>query len=69
MKEKTSRKPSPGMLFKALHELNKSTEDFDEIVIISNSQDDAGMAKNIDARFVDTRNKSFKQLKNEFENN
>lgn len=68
VKEKTCRKPSPEMMLKALRDLKKSIEDFDEIVILGNSQDDAGMAKNINARFIDARNKDFKQLKNELEN-
>lgn len=67
IKHETRRKPSPEMLFRALQELRKNKEDFDKIIIIGNSQDDAAMAKNINAKFIDVTNKDYRELKTEFD--
>jgi len=66
VKDKTKRKPSPAMILDALNEINKNIEDFDKIAIIGNSEDDAGMAKNLSVQFIDVANKSYDELKNEF---
>ncbi len=67
VKGNTGRKPSPEMLMQALRELNKKREDFDKVVVIGNAMDDAEMAKNIHAAFIDVNNKSYKNLRKEFE--
>lgn len=67
VKDKTRRKPSPEMLMQALRELNKKIGDFDKIAVIGNSIDDAEMAKNVHAAFIDVNNKSYEGLRKEFE--
>ncbi len=67
VKGKTARKPSPKMLLDALKKLGKKLEDFDSVIILGNSQDDAGMAKSLHAKFIDVTGKSYEQLKEEFE--
>ncbi len=67
IKEKSKRKPSPDMLMEALLELNKNINDFDKIVIIGNTQDDADLAKNIKAQFIDVNDKDYRALKKEFD--
>ncbi len=67
VKEKTARKPSAQMLLDGLKKLGKKIESFDAVVILGNSQDDAGMAKNLNAHFIDVTGKSYEQLKSEFE--
>ena len=56
------------MIFDALGKINKNIESFDKIVIIGNSDDDAGTAKNMNVPFIDINNKSYEELKNEFNN-
>lgn len=38
------------------------------MAVIGNSEDDAGMARNANAAFIDVTNKSYEELKNEFDN-
>lgn len=68
VKDKSRRKPSSEMLLYALQNLNKNIKNFDKIVIIGNSQDDLGLAKNINAVFIDVANKDYEALKKEFDN-
>lgn len=67
VKDKTRRKPSPEMLLQALKELNKNKENFDKIVVIGNSKDDADMAENMNVKFIDVNNKTYAELKKEFD--
>lgn len=68
VKKKTKRKPSPEMLLQALQQLGKNIKEFDKMAVIGNSEDDAGMARNANAAFIDVTNKSYEELKNEFDN-
>lgn len=68
VKNTTKRKPSPEMLLQALQQLGKNIKEFDKVVVIGNSEDDAGMARNANAAFIDVTNKSYEELKNEFDN-
>lgn len=68
VKDKTKRKPSPEMLSHALYKLHKKMKDFDKILVIGNNQDDAKMAKNISAKFIDVTNKTYRYMKKEFDN-
>ena len=67
VKDKTRRKPSPEMLMYALRELHKNKDDFDRIVVIGNSMDDTDLAKNMNVGFLDVTNKTYADLKNEFD--
>lgn len=68
VKNKTKRKPNPDMLLGALKKLHKKLGDFDKIIIIGDGQDDADMAKNINGIFLDVNDKTYLELKNEFNN-
>jgi rfaE bifunctional protein nucleotidyltransferase chain/domain len=68
IKDISKRKPNSHMLREALQELNKSIKDFKKIIIIGNTQDDENLAKNIKVPFIDVTNKSYEELKEEFDN-
>lgn len=53
VKDKTKRKPNPNMLFDALKRINKNINDFDEIIIIGDRDEDKELAINLKAKFVD----------------
>ncbi|MBI2549670.1 HAD-IIIA family hydrolase [Candidatus Woesearchaeota archaeon] len=67
VKKKTRRKPSPSMLLHALQELRISISDFDKVVIIGDSEDDALFAKNVGAAYIDVTCKNYAELKKEFD--
>ena len=67
IKEKTMRKPNPEMLLIALRELQLKKSDFDRIFVIGDSQDDADLAKSINAQFIHAANKVYESLKREFD--
>jgi len=62
IKEKTKRKPSPKMVFDGLLELKKNIKDFDTILVLGNQKDDADLAKNLNARFINVVGKTLKEL-------
>jgi len=64
--EKTKRKPSTAMVLDALKELNKDLKDFDEIIVLGDSNDDKGLADNLKAKFIDVTGKSYEELVKEF---
>jgi rfaE bifunctional protein nucleotidyltransferase chain/domain len=67
IKDKTKRKPSPDMVFDALKALGKKIDDFSGILVIGDSEDDKGLAANLNAKFIDVRNKSYEEMKKEAE--
>ncbi len=67
VKKKTKRKPSPEMLLQALQQLGKNIKEFDKIVVIGNSEDDAEMARNTNAAFIDVTNKGYESMRSEFD--
>ncbi|MBI2135314.1 HAD-IIIA family hydrolase [Candidatus Woesearchaeota archaeon] len=67
IKDTTERKPNPGMVYRALKELNMKKDGFDKIIIIGNSKDDLELAKNINAGFIDAAGKDYRELKEEFD--
>ena len=66
VKQKTARKPATDMVQKALQELKKSAKDFENIVVLGNSEDDKKLAENISARYIDVNGKKYKELLSEF---
>lgn len=66
VKDKAMRKPSPGMVLQALKELNMTLGDFDMAVVIGDSRNDAELAENINAEFIDVNSKSYEAMKKEF---
>ena len=68
VREKTKRKPSPEMVYDALKELDysPSLQQFSEIAMIGNCQDDRALAQGIKSKFVDVNNCSLKELLQQF---
>lgn len=67
IKQKTKRKPSSDMLINALQELRMSINDFDKVIIIGDSADDALLAKNVGAAYIDVTGEDYTALKREFD--
>lgn len=63
----STRKPNPHMLFEALKHLGKQLSDFDQVIMLGNSTDDAGMALAVDIPYIDVTDKTYDTLKKEFE--
>ncbi|MBN2423264.1 HAD-IIIA family hydrolase [Candidatus Woesearchaeota archaeon] len=68
VKQKTKRKPNPEMFYDSLKNLNKKIQDFDQILVLGDSEDDKLFAKNINAFFIDVNNKEYDELLTEIEN-
>ncbi len=64
--EKTKRKPNPDMVYDAMKELGKDINDFDVVLVLGDSSDDAGLAKNLGARYIDVNGKNYDALLEEF---
>lgn len=62
VKATTERKPATTMVTAALSELKRTVTDFDALVVIGDSADDAGLARNLNCRFIDVRDKSYEEL-------
>jgi len=62
IKEKTCRKPSHDMLFEALKERGEKIEDFDNVIILGDREEDKGLAQNLNATFIDVKEKSYKDI-------
>lgn len=66
IKEETKRKPSPKMVFDGLRKLGKTVEEFQNIVVMGDRDDDGGLAKKLKAKFIDVKGKNYEGLKKEF---
>lgn len=67
IKPTTKRKPSTAMVLDALEEINNQIEDFDEILVIGDRHEDEGLAKNLNAKFINVKNKNYEEMINLFE--
>jgi rfaE bifunctional protein nucleotidyltransferase chain/domain len=65
-KDSTKRKPSSAMMFDALNQLNKKLEDFSSILVIGDREEDEILAKNLNAGFIDVKNKKYEDLVNSY---
>lgn len=68
VKNSTKRKPSIAMVKDGLKKVDKKLKKFSKIVIIGDRHEDEGLAKNLDAKFIDVKDKSFKDMVTEYEN-
>lgn len=68
VKDKTKRKPAPEMVFEGLKALGKKIDDFTDIVVLGDKDDDRLLAENLKAKFIDVNNKSYDELKRESSN-
>ncbi len=66
VKEKTRRKPNTDMVLDALRELKKELGDFDTVLVLGDREEDEGLAKDLKARFIDVKEKSYEELVKEF---
>jgi|SRR3989344_2581282 len=66
IKDRTKRKPAPDMFFNGLKELKLRLTDFDVVVILGDRSEDEQLAKNVQGKYLNVRNKSYQDLLREF---
>lgn len=67
VKDKTKRKPHSMMVEDALRELNRKEDEFAEIIVLGDKEDDdGGLARNLGAKFINVKRKSYDELVREF---
>lgn len=66
IKEKTKRKPSTAMFDDALAALHKTQQDFTEVLVIGNGEDDRLLAENLKAPYIDVTGKTYEELVKEY---
>ena len=66
VKKETRRKPSSKMILESLDRFGLSISSFEHILILGDSEDDGGLAKNLEGKFIDVKGKDYKQLQEEF---
>ncbi len=66
IKEKSGRKPSIDMVLETLEKNNLSLSDFENMVVLGDSDVDKILAKNLKGSFIDVKEKDYKQLNEEF---
>lgn len=66
IKEKTERKPNPDLVWKALRELKREIGEFSDVVVLGDREEDAGLAKNLNCRYIDVNGKKYEELVKEF---
>jgi rfaE bifunctional protein nucleotidyltransferase chain/domain len=62
----TKRKPSIQMVTDSLNQLGKTIKEFTQIIVIGDRQEDSSLANNLNAKFIDIKEKSIDQMKKEF---
>jgi len=66
VKDKTERKPNPDLVWKALRELKREMSEFSDVVVLGDREEDAGLAKNLNCRYIDVNGKKYEDLVKEF---
>lgn len=66
VKKISERKPSVEMVFKALKNINKKVDDFDTVWVLGDRIEDKMLAENLKSNFIDVKDKTFEQMKQEF---
>lgn len=67
VKQKTKRKPSIDMVFDGLKELKMELKEFTSIIAIGDRHEDEGLAKKLNAQYINVKEKSCNELIEEFE--
>jgi histidinol phosphatase-like enzyme len=67
IKEKTKRKPSTDMVLDGLIHLKKRVDDFQRIIVVGDREEDAGLAKNLGAQYIDVKGKTTEDLLAQFQ--
>ena len=68
VKVKTKRKPSPDMVYESIKKLKWSLENFKFVFVFGDRNEDKELANNLDAVFIDVKNKTKDKLIEIFEN-
>ena len=66
IKKQTSRKPAVNMVLELLSKRNLSLSSFQKVLVLGDSEDDRGLAENLNCNFINVKEKTYKQLKDEF---
>jgi rfaE bifunctional protein nucleotidyltransferase chain/domain len=66
IRQKTKRKPSPAMVTDGLLELGKQISDFLSVLVLGDSKDDENLAGNLNAEFINVKNKKYDTLVSHF---
>ena len=63
VKAQTKRKPSTRMVDDGLKELGRNISDFSKIIVIGDNEGcDGGLARNLNAKYIDVKGKSYDDL-------
>ena len=65
VKEKTMRKPGVALVEEAIQELGLKMEDFNQVIVFGDRDEDKGLARNLKATFIDVKGKTFEEMKKE----
>lgn len=63
VKPKTKRKPSPEMVYDFLKKEDLSLDNFDEVLVLGDKEDDEKLAKNLGSNFINVKDKDYYQIK------
>ena len=63
VKPKTKRKPSPEMVYDFLKKENLSLDNFDEVLVLGDKEDDEKLAKNLVSNFINVKDEDYYQIK------
>jgi len=67
IKEKTKRKPCTDMVLDGLIHLKKRVDNFQRIIVVGDREEDAGLAENLGAQYIDVKGKTTEDLLAEFQ--
>lgn len=65
VKDVTKRKPSTAMVLDSLRELGKGIENFSNIVVLGDREEDETLSKNLNAKFIDVKGKKYDDILSE----
>jgi histidinol phosphatase-like enzyme len=65
VKDVTKRKPSTTMVLDSLRELGKGIENFSNIIVLGDREEDETLSKNLNAKFIDVKGKKYDDILSE----
>lgn len=68
IREITKRKPGIEMVIDGLYAINKKIEEFNKVIVIGDMHYDNQLAINLNAQYIDVKNKTYEQLSKEVDN-
>ena len=63
VKPKPKRKPSTEMVYDFLKKEDSSLDNFDEVLVLGDKEDDEKLAKNLGSNFINVKDKDYYQIK------